>query len=250
VKPTPVHTSEDQLREEIGRLISLQNLDRELQESAERLAAVTQGVDKLREETMAADSEIERLTAEQTQAELVRRQLERDLAEGESRIRNSRMRQSLIRNEKELQALAHEVETQKESNQRLEAELLMQMEASEPRTARLRELAETLEKRRAELAAAEREIAGRAEELKELMRKRRVERDLLAAQIDASLRARYEMIFSRRGGLAVTLARGGTCQGCRMRLPPQLYNEIQKFQQIHSCPNCQRILYFEPAVET
>ncbi|MBF6567259.1 MAG: hypothetical protein IVW54_00105 [Candidatus Binataceae bacterium] len=238
------------MREEIGRLISLQNLDRELHESTAKLAAVTQGVDKLREETAAAAIEIERLTAEQTQAELARRQLERDLAEGEARIRNSRMRQSLIRNEKELQALAHEIETQKESNQRQEAELLQQMEAAEPRIARLRELGETLEKSRTELAAAEKEIAGRAEELKESMRKRRVERDLLAAQIDGTLRARYEMIFSRRGGLAVTLARGGTCQGCRMRLPPQIYNEIQKFQQIHACPNCQRILYFEPAVET
>jgi predicted nucleic acid-binding Zn-ribbon protein len=30
-----------------------------------------------------------------------------------------------------------------------------------------------------------------------------------------------------------------------MRLPPQLYNELQRFEQIHACPNCQRILYFD-----
>jgi predicted nucleic acid-binding Zn-ribbon protein len=30
-----------------------------------------------------------------------------------------------------------------------------------------------------------------------------------------------------------------------MRLPPQLYNEIQKHLQINFCPNCQRILYYE-----
>ena len=53
------------------------------------------------------------------------------------------------------------------------------------------------------------------------------------------------MIFSRRAGVAVALAKVGTCQGCRMRLPPQLYNEIQKHLQIHFCPNCQRILYYE-----
>jgi hypothetical protein len=57
------------------------------------------------------------------------------------------------------------------------------------------------------------------------------------------------MIFSRRGGVAVTMAKGGTCQGCRMRLPPQLYNEIQKHLQIHFCPNCQRILYYEDQPE-
>jgi predicted nucleic acid-binding Zn-ribbon protein len=53
------------------------------------------------------------------------------------------------------------------------------------------------------------------------------------------------MIFSRRNGLAVAEAKGGTCQGCRMRLPPQLYNEIQRHSQVHFCPNCQRILYYE-----
>jgi predicted nucleic acid-binding Zn-ribbon protein len=79
----------------------------------------------------------------------------------------------------------------------------------------------------------------------------------MAANIDPVLLQRYEMIFSRRGGIAVVEARGGTCQGCRMRLQPQLYNEIQRqFQSaietrtarvptVHFCPNCQRILYYD-----
>jgi len=238
------------LREEIGRLMSLQTIDKELQERAEALAAVTQGVDRLREEVGAARLELERLTQENQQAEVARRQLERELAEGESRIRNTRMRQNLIRNERELQALAHEVEAQKESNQRQEAELLVQMETGEARAARIRELTALVEEKNAALTAAEKEIAGKAEEIKEAMRQRRIERETLAGQIDENLRQRYEMIFNRRGGLAVALARSGTCQGCRMRLPPQLYNEIQRSDEIRYCPNCQRILYFDPSAES
>jgi predicted nucleic acid-binding Zn-ribbon protein len=57
--------------------------------------------------------------------------------------------------------------------------------------------------------------------------------------------ASYEMIFSRRGGLAVVEVRGGICQGCRMRVPPQLFNEIQRnLDRVFVCPSCQRILYF------
>jgi len=230
--------------------MSLQTIDRRLQELAETLAAVTQGVDRLREESDAARSELERLTQEDKQAENARRELEHELADGEARIRNKRMRQNLIRNDKELQALAHEVESQKESNQRQEAELLAQMEGADTRTARIKELAALVKQKGAELTAAEKEIAGKAEELKETMRQRRIEREALAGQIDGTLRARYEMIFERRAGLAVALARLGTCQGCRMRLPPQLYNELQRFEQIHFCPNCQRILYFEPNPES
>jgi len=225
--------------------MSLQTIDKELQTWAEMLAVVTQGVDRLRAETDSARRELEQVTQEDRQAEIARRELERELADGEARIRDKRMRQNLIRNDKELQALAHEVESQKDTNQRREAELLVQMEAADSRAARLKELSGQVQQKSAELIAAEKEIAGRAEELKEAMRRRRVEREALAAQIDDTLRQRYEMIFSRRGGVAVAKARSGTCQGCRMRLPPQLYNELQRFERIHACPNCQRILYFD-----
>jgi predicted nucleic acid-binding Zn-ribbon protein len=40
-------------------------------------------------------------------------------------------------------------------------------------------------------------------------------------------------------------ANGGTCHGCFMHLPPQLFIDIQKGHQVHSCPNCHRLLYLE-----
>jgi predicted nucleic acid-binding Zn-ribbon protein len=55
------------------------------------------------------------------------------------------------------------------------------------------------------------------------------------------------VIFNKRNGMAVVAVKGGTCQGCRMSIPPQLHNLIQRHEQIHFCPNCQRILYIEPA---
>ena len=30
-----------------------------------------------------------------------------------------------------------------------------------------------------------------------------------------------------------------------MNIPPQLYNELQRSEQILCCPNCNRILYWE-----
>jgi len=233
------------LREEIARLMSLQTIDRELRELDESLTGIAGRVEQLREETEKSQAELDRLTQEEQQSALSRRQLEKELAEGEARIRNKRMRLSQVRNDKELQALGHEVETLKETNQRMEAELLALMEAADPRAARIKEITEIVEQKRAELLAAEKEIAAQVEDLKISISKQRVDRDLMARDIEVALLQRYQMIFSRRGGVAVAEAKGGTCQGCRMRLPPQLYNEIQKHLQIHYCPNCQRILYYE-----
>ncbi len=233
------------MREEIARLMSLQAIDRELRGLEQALASVAGKVEQLRLELEKQQSELDRLTSEEQQSALLRRQLEKELAEGEARIRNKRMRLGQARNDKEMQALTHEVETQKEANQRFEAELLSLMEASEPRTARIAELTPSVERLSAELSEAEKEIASQVEDLKISIAKQRLERDMMAANLERTLLQRYEMIFQRRNGLAVAEARSGTCQGCRMRLPPQLYNQIQRHDSIHFCPNCQRILYHE-----
>ena len=235
------------MREEIARLVSLQAIDRELHELEESLATIAGRVEQLRLEVENHQAELDRLIEEEQQSAATRRQLEKELAEGEARIRNKRMRLNQVRNDKELLALGHEVETQKETNQRLEAEVLVMMEAAEPRATRLKELGELTAKKRIELAAGEKEIASQVEDLKVSIRKQRLDRDQMTKNVDALLLQRYEMIFNRRGGMAVVEAKGGTCQGCRMRLPPQLYNEIQQHSQIHFCPNCQRILFYEAA---
>jgi predicted nucleic acid-binding Zn-ribbon protein len=236
---------EDELREEITRLMDLQVIDRQLNELEQSLNSIAGRVDQLREETQRNQAELDRITEEEKTITAARKKSERELAEGEVRIRNKRMRLTLIRNDKELQALTHEIDSLKETNQRLEGELLGSLEGADTRTARIKELTEAIAKGRTDLLAAEKEIADQVEELKSNIAKHRKSREKVAENIEANLLSRYQMIFSRRAGVAVALAKSGTCQGCRMRLPPQLYNELQKHLQIHFCPNCQRVLYYE-----
>ena len=233
------------MREEITRLMSLQGIDRQLRELQDALSKVAGRVDQIRIETDGYRTELERLQQEEQQVKVNRRQLEKDLAEGEASIRNKRMRRNQVRNDKELQAYDHEIETQKERNQRLESEVLALMAGEETRGQRIGELLQLVEQSAANLLAAEKEIAAQVEDLKISIAKQRVDRDLMTQNIDGALLARYEMIFNRRAGLAVAEAKDGTCNGCRMRLPPQLYNQVLRHEQVHFCPNCQRILYCE-----
>ena len=237
------------MREEINRLMDLQVIDRQLQELEQSLSSIAGRVDQLRLENQGNQAEFDRLSEQDKEITAARKKAERELAEGEVRIRNKRMRLTLVRNDKELQALTQEVESLKDTNQRLETELLTSMEGADARTARIKELTEAISKGRVDLTAAEKEIAAEVEELKSNIGKTRKAREKVAADVDANLLSRYTMIFNRRAGVAVALAKGGTCQGCRMRLPPQLYNEIQKHLQIHFCPNCQRVLYYEEPAE-
>jgi len=237
------------LREEITRLMSLQAIDRELRELQAALATVSGRSVQLRQEALDYAAELERLQQEDQQSVVSRRNLEKELAENEARARTKRMRSNQVRNDRESLAVDHEIESLKETKQRQEAELLAMMEAAEQRTARIAELGELSKQRKAELIAAEKETAAQVEDLKISISKQRVDRDQMAQNIDVALLQRYEMLFSRRAGVAVSEAKLGTCQCCRMRLPPQLYNELQKHLRVNFCPNCQRILYFEASVK-
>jgi uncharacterized protein len=227
--------------------MGLQTLDRKLKELEQSLSTIALPVNQLRDQTSKQEAELEKLSTEEQEAAAARKKLERELAEGEARLRNKRMRQNLVRNDKELQALSHEVDSLKETNQRLEGELLVMMESAGPRLAKIKELSETLAQARTDLAAGEKEIAGQVEKIKSELAQQRRERDKIVKEIEPPLVARYDVIFARRQGVAVAIAKSGTCQGCMRRLPPQLYNEIQKHLQIHFCPACQRVLYFEEA---
>ena len=235
------------MREEIRRLMGLQSIDRKLKDLEQSLSTVALRVNQLRDQTSKQEAELERLSTEEREAAAARKKLERELAEGEARLRNKRMRQNLVRNDKELQALSHEVDSLKDGNQRVEGELLAMMESAGPRLTKIKELSETLAQSRTELAAGEKEIAGQVEEIKAELAQQRRERDKVVKEIEPALVSRYDIIFARRQGVAVAIARSGTCQGCMRRLPPQLYNEIQKHLQVHFCPACQRILYYEEA---
>ena len=46
-------------------------------------------------------------------------------------------------------------------------------------------------------------------------------------------------------GVGVISVWKAVCNGCHMNIPPQLYNELQKTKELLSCPNCNRIMYFQ-----
>jgi predicted nucleic acid-binding Zn-ribbon protein len=53
----------------------------------------------------------------------------------------------------------------------------------------------------------------------------------------------YERVRKHRGGIAVAAARNEICEICKVRIRPQVFQEIRKNDKIIECDACQRILY-------
>ena len=159
------------------------------------------------------------------------------------------MRITRIRNDKELGLAKREVDLLKEETANLETELVAVMEEGEASAAKLQGLESELARLTAERDAESTALREKQNRLAAEIERERATRTELVEGVDGDLRRKYEMIFSRRGGVAVVEVRGGTCQGCRMRVPPQLFNEIQRNQNVILCPSCQRMLYWRAEVE-
>jgi predicted nucleic acid-binding Zn-ribbon protein len=230
----------------IDQLAALQELDRQLREKTELVRASETELAEL-ESQLAQQRELTRQAREaRASADARRAELEAQLEAEEAKMKDRRMRLNRVRNEKELQALRREIEVSKEANQQTEEELLRVLESLEVLTATATEAEQRLAELEAASAAKISEHRTGMGQLLEDVAREREARDRMASALDAGLRRKYEQIFERRGGTAVVEVRNGTCQGCHMNLPPQLFNELQRTRDVRMCPNCHRILFWRP----
>jgi len=228
------------LATQIDLLANLQIVDQSLraktlavEEGQGRVAALEEAVQAQSAAAAAARGELAAVTTRQ-------QELETRLSANETKLKDRRMRLARIRSDKDLGVARREVDLLKEETGAIETELIGVLEQVEAASAKLRGIEEELARLRAAMETEAAELRETVARLSgEIDRERSVRNAL-------ELRRRYEMIFSRRGGLAVVEIREGTCQGCRMRVPHQLINDIQRNEQVILCPSCQRMLYWRP----
>ena len=219
---------------------ALRNLTVELDELVEAASEVRAVVEQKRPVVLAKRHEMNEM-------ERRRKEIEDELAAHGLRIKDARMRMQRIRNERELGALRREVEITREQDTVLEEELLVILESGDSKSGELAELEENLAKYESTFAERETAHKERSNELHAEVERRRGQRDAKAAEVDDSLRVKYELLLGRRAGRAVVPVERELCTGCKMLVPPQLIMQIYRRADLVTCPSCQRILCIPPA---
>jgi predicted nucleic acid-binding Zn-ribbon protein len=72
----------------------------------------------------------------------------------------------------------------------------------------------------------------------------REKRVLSANQVPGDLLKRYQRIKDNKAGLAVVPMKDNACSGCFGTIPIQKVNEIKHNDELKSCDNCGRIIYY------
>jgi len=236
------------LHEQIRVLMLLQNMDRQIREKTiarEELLAEIETREKGIEENRADGGT---LRAEWEKKDKLRRDKEKELQDEGRKATEKRMKMAQIKNIKEMQALQREIDLIKQGNSQLEDELISVLEELEAEGNILKEKEEGLKAMEEEWRGKRQEAEAQLAELDQAVTEASKTRGETASQLSGDLIGRYELIFARRGGIAVVMASGGICQGCHMNIPPQLWNEIIRSDKLILCPSCHRILYYQPPV--
>ncbi len=66
-----------------------------------------------------------------------------------------------------------------------------------------------------------------------------------SAHVEKGLLSRYNSIKASRKDHALAEIKEGICSGCRLQLPPQLISEVKRADDLHTCPYCRRMLYWD-----
>jgi len=88
------------------------------------------------------------------------------------------------------------------------------------------------------------DLTAREAQLRQELNALEANRNELAAAVEEGARTRYERLLKQRGGSVVVGIERGVCGGCHMQLSRHLVVACIADQEIVSCPNCGRILYY------
>lgn len=158
-------------------------------------------------------------------------------------VERSEGRLPQIKTQKEYVAVLKEVDMAKKLSKELQSSIDAKNEILASLTAdkaeKDTELAACIEKAAAGCADIDASLVSVDKKLAVMVK----QRDLLLQELPGSLRKRYELLMSRRAGVAIVEAQGGACLGCHMHLPPQMYNSLFVLNEIQTCPHCNRLLF-------
>jgi len=236
------------VKAELQHLVALQNLDISLRRLQTEIEAIPLRRAEIEKEFDQRAFDIRAVETRRDDARHERARLEKEIAE--QRTRAERADRNLMSSKKqdEYTAAIREADAARKQISALETQILEQMEVFDQAETSLKE-------RSSEIASLNSDREERLRSFDEETRAQhaqleasRAEREHVFNALPKTMSTLYNRISVRiRDGIALAEARNGACAACFMALRPQVMAQVRRGEEVVTCDNCNRILYFVPA---
>lgn len=231
--------------EQLKLLEELQKADLGLQETEEALQSLPVRLKSMQKDVDSVEGLLDGERGQLEEVQRYRAELEQAIRNDQAQLNKAKAKLTQVRTSKEYMAIQREFETNRRLVGEREQEMVKLDQAIEQTKKSIEKHEQELAELRNHVAEEARDTELKLQQLRDSVEEQRGVREVTAGRVKKQLLRKYDQIRRLRGGVAVVQAEGGVCTGCRMHLPPQLYNLLQRFDSVEQCPTCQRIVYFE-----
>lgn len=235
------------MKAELQQLIALQNLDTTIRKLEKDQEAIPERRAEIEREFDQRAFEIRGLESRRDEAKHARARLENDVVEQRGRAERAERNLMSSKRQDEYTAAIREADAARKQISALETQILEHLESLEQAEAALNERADEIASLNSDREARLKGFDDETATMGERLAAARKEREEVFASLPKAMSALYSRIRARiRDGVAVAEARNRSCSACFMSLRPQVMAEIRRGEEILTCDNCGRILYYAP----
>jgi len=233
------------LDKELEALLMIQSIDIRFDEMKKEKDESPKEMERLKENLDFLSNAMEQDLSTIEELKKVRRTVERELEEVDNKFQKSKSRLSDVKTNKEYQAVLKEIKELKNLIFEKEETVIKCMEDIEIQEEECADNNNTWRESQKEYKKKQEEFSQRMRDLDQEVQSLNEKRAKLCQNVDKNLLERYNRLRKNLRGRVVTQVINTICQGCNLGIPPQQYNELIKGGSIKSCPNCNRIIYWE-----
>jgi uncharacterized protein len=233
----------------IENLLILQDRDRKIMRVEAELANIGSERTALENTAKMRQAQLDAAKLKVKQIESDRKKLELEVESKKQQIEKYSLQQFQTKKNEEYRALAHEIETCKAAIVKLDDEQIVFMEKAEVATHELNEAAKITASAQKDFEAAKVALSDKETRLKKELAELKGDYQRVESAVEESVRERYVRLRRGKGANTVVGIDRGICGGCHMKLPMQVVLSCQAQQELVTCPNCGRILYFSRDME-
>ncbi len=231
------------MNDDLQNLITLQRLDSVIDSLQLQEDEIKSSLESEKSAVVECEQRVEAAKASSQECTVLTRSLETDVQELDDKMEKYRGQLNDVKSNREYAALQIEISNLQDKKDRLEEQIIKEMEKCEVAKQEVQTVEDALGTERQILQVKQAEQQQKIDVLRGEKRNEEGVRENAASKLRKILSDKYDNIRTVRGGLAIVEIKGGSCQGCFINLPPQLVIEVRKGVEILDCYSCGRILY-------
>jgi uncharacterized protein len=236
------------VKAELQQLIALQNLDTTIRKLEKDQEAIPQRRAEIEGEFDQRAFEIRALETRRDEAKHARARLENEVVEQKGRVERAERNLMSSKRQDEYTAAIREADAARKQISAFETQILEQMEILEQAEAALNERADEISTLNSDREVRLKTFDDETGTIGDRLTTARKEREEVFAKLPKAMSGLYSRIRARiRDGVAVAEARNRSCTACFMSLRPQVMSEIRRGEEVLTCDNCGRILFYVPS---